>query len=170
METKSLASSGSEDDSCLSVPPRAATAPSGVGVLNKGGKRGCSTLPRKLNKSKVSSASAEKATVTKRSVDDFLMAVDKEARQDCLSDEGSSISGGGGGDLFDPDVLPTRISQLRQDLLSLINLDNELFKHLLTINDTLEELKEQRQGVDKSQLHRSITRYVLIKAGQRVPK
>ena len=79
----------------------------------------------------------------------------------CLSDEGSSISGGGGGggDLFDPDVLPTRISQLRQDLLSLINLDNELFKHLLTINDTLEELKEQRQGVDKSQLHRSITRY-----------
>ena len=75
----------------------------------------------------------------------------------CISDEGSSISGGG--DLFDPDVLPTRISQLRQDLLSLINLDNELFKHLLTINDTLEELKEQRQGADKSQLHRSITRY-----------
>ena len=86
----------------------------------------------------------------------------------CLSDEGSSISGGG--DLFDPNVLPTRICQLRHDLLSLINLDNELFKHLLTINDTLEELKEQRQGADKSQLHRSITRYVLIKAGQRVPK
>ena len=31
--------------------------------------------------------------------------------------------------------LPLKIAQLRRELLSLVNLDNELFKHLLTLND-----------------------------------
>ena len=97
--------------------------------------------------------------MAKRSVDDFLLAVDKEAAAATRNDR-SSLSRAGAtagrsdsflagtadrsADLFDPEVLPSKISQLRQDLLSLINLDNELFKHLLTINDTLEELREQR--------------------------
>ena len=60
----------------------------------------------------------------------------------------SSSSGrtsvGGGGGLFDPEILPTKIADLRRDLLSLITLDNELFKNLLTINDTIEEMREQK--------------------------
>ena len=54
----------------------------------------------------------------------------------------TSISGG----LFDPDTLPSKIADLRRDLLSLITLDNELFKNLLTINDTIEELREQKMA------------------------
>ena len=49
-----------------------------------------------------------------------------------------------GGGLFDPETLPTKIADLRRDLLSLITLDNELFKNLLTINDTIEEMREQK--------------------------
>jgi len=115
--------------------------------------RSCSTLPRKLKTSKVN-------VMAKRSVDDFLLAVDNEAAAGATRNDRSSLSRAGvtagrsdsflagtadrSADLFDPEVLPSKISQLRQDLLSLINLDNELFKHLLTINDTLEELREQR--------------------------
>ena len=53
----------------------------------------------------------------------------------------TSITSGG---LFDPETLPNKIADLRKDLLSLITLDNELFKNLLTINDTIEEMREQR--------------------------
>ena len=53
----------------------------------------------------------------------------------------TSITSGG---LFDPETLPNKIADLRRDLLSLITLDNELFKNLLTINDTIEEMREQR--------------------------
>ena len=52
----------------------------------------------------------------------------------------TSVSGG----LFDPETLPAKIADLRRDLLSLITLDNELFKNLLTINDTIEEMREQK--------------------------
>ena len=55
----------------------------------------------------------------------------------------SSSSTGSGG-LFDPETLPTKIADLRRDLLSLITLDNELFKNLLSINDTIEEMREQK--------------------------
>ena len=53
----------------------------------------------------------------------------------------TSITSGG---LFDPETLPNKIADLRRDLLSLITLDNELFKNLLTINDTIEEMREQK--------------------------
>ena len=82
-----------------------------------------STLPRKLQ--------FDKHRTSRRSVDDFLAMEDEEEKPP-------------NNNLFDPEVLPNKINQLRQDMLSLINLDNELFKQLLTINDTLEELKEQR--------------------------
>lgn len=141
-ETKSLASS---ESSCSSTAAAAAVLAANSPAV---GKRSCSTLPRKLKSSKVNNSMA------KRSVDDFLMAVDKEAAAAACSDSLSSATAGRSdsflaanderSDLFDPEVLPSKISQLRQDLLSLINLDNELFKHLLTINDTLEELREQR--------------------------
>ena len=39
--------------------------------------------------------------------------------------------------------LPLKIAQLRRELLSLVNLDNELFKHLLTLNDKIEDLRER---------------------------
>ena len=54
----------------------------------------------------------------------------------------TSVSGG----LFDPETLPSKIADLRRDLLSLITLDNELFKNLLTINDTIEEMREQKMA------------------------
>ena len=55
----------------------------------------------------------------------------------------------GGGDLQEgrPEAgdpfsrLPGQIAQLRSELLSLAHMDNELFKHLLALNDKLEELK-----------------------------
>ena len=47
--------------------------------------------------------------------------------------------------------LPSQISQLRSELLSLAHLDNELFKNLLALNDKLEELKLQRDPVASSQ-------------------
>ena len=65
-----------------------------------------------------------------------------------ISRSSGSTNGGG---LFDPETLPTKIAELRQDLLSLITLDNELFKNLLTINDTIEELREQRVTADNLQ-------------------
>ena len=48
-----------------------------------------------------------------------------------ISSASGSTSVGGG--LFDPEILPTKIADLRRDLLSLITLDNELFKNLLTM-------------------------------------
>ena len=39
--------------------------------------------------------------------------------------------------------LPLKIAQLRRELLSLVSLDNQLFKHLLTLNDTIEDLRER---------------------------
>ena len=63
---------------------------------------------------------------------------------------GGSTNGAGGG-LFDPETLPTRIAELRRDLLSLITLDNELFKNLLTINDTIEEMREQKTSANTLQ-------------------
>ena len=78
----------------------------------------------------------------------------------CTSGLGSSVAGGRtssssgstsiSGGLFDPDTLPTKIADLRRDLLSLITLDNELFKNLLTINDTIEEMREQRLASSNS--------------------
>ena len=62
---------------------------------------------------------------------------------------GGSTNGGGG--LFDPEILPTKIAELRRDLLSLITLDNELFRNLLTINDTIEEMREQRTSANNLQ-------------------
>ena len=41
-------------------------------------------------------------------------------------------------------TLSNQIGRLRNELLSLAHLDNELFKNLLALNDKLEELKLQR--------------------------
>ena len=38
--------------------------------------------------------------------------------------------------------LPLKIAQLRRELLSLANVDNELFRNLLTLNEKIEELRK----------------------------
>ncbi|XP_059099199.1 serine-rich adhesin for platelets-like [Tigriopus californicus] len=55
---------------------------------------------------------------------------------------GSSKSNSRPNFLNDPSFLQTKLDLLRTELLSLIHLDNELFKQLLTLNDTIEEMKE----------------------------
>ncbi len=41
--------------------------------------------------------------------------------------------------------LPLKIAQLRREILSLADVDNELFKNLLTLNDKIEDLKRSHR-------------------------
>ena len=95
--------------------------------------------------------------------DKMVMSTGCDEHSETTSGIGSSVTGGGrnssssgstsmSGGLFDPETLPNKIADLRRDLLSLITLDNELFKNLLTINDTIEEMKDQRLASSTSNL------------------
>ena len=95
--------------------------------------------------------------------DKMVMSIGCDEHSETTSGIGSSVTGGGrnssssgstsmSGGLFDPETLPNKIADLRRDLLSLITLDNELFKNLLTINDTIEEMKDQRLANSTSNL------------------
>ena len=95
--------------------------------------------------------------------DKMVISTGCDEHSETTSGIGSSVTGGGrnssssgstsmSGGLFDPETLPNKIADLRRDLLSLITLDNELFKNLLTINDTIEEMKDQRLANSTSNL------------------
>ena len=100
-----------------------------------------------MNSGSGSESSSDKSLITTEGDESSgLGSVSDRTNSAC----GGSTNGGGGG-LFDPETLPTRIAELRRDLLSLITLDNELFKNLLTINDTIEEMREQKTSVNTLQ-------------------